>query len=160
MQRQDFPSPIWQGSSTSYLPRSNSPHHWSPNRNQQLDLILFQRLQRPNLLLFYWCPFRNIRIPPPRSRKSTFRCPSLPTLGRTTATTSKHLWLHQANVNFLHQPKAAARNPGGYTSRTLVSRQALARSQEDISWMAKRRWEVLVRKSFLRIRNWHGGHKA
>ena len=50
MQRQDFPSPMWQGSSTSCLLRSNRLHRWSPNRNQQLDLLLFQWPQRPRLL--------------------------------------------------------------------------------------------------------------
>ena len=41
-----------------------------------------------------------------------------------------------------------------------VSCHGLARSREDISWMAKWRWEGLVSKFDLRIRNWHGCHKA
>ena len=44
MQRQDFPSPTWQGLST-YLLTSNSLHRWSPNRIQQLDLLLFPNAQ-------------------------------------------------------------------------------------------------------------------
>ena len=83
MQRQDFPSPMWQGSSISCLLRSNSLHRWSPNRNQQLDLLLFQWPQPPRILLFYRCPYRNIWIPPLRNRNSSFRCPSFPTLGKS-----------------------------------------------------------------------------
>ena len=41
-----------------------------------------------------------------------------------------------------------------------VRSHGLARSREDISWMAKLRWKGLVSKFYLRIRNWHGGHKA
>ena len=84
LQRQDFPSPMWQGSSTSCLLRSNSLYRWSTNRNQQLDLLPFQLPQRPRILLLYRCPYRNIWIPPLRNRNSSFRCPSFPTLGRTT----------------------------------------------------------------------------
>ena len=54
----------------------------------------------------------------------------------------------------------ATNDPDKKAGKGGVSRQALARSREDISWMAKRRWEVLVSIFFLRIRNWHGGHKA